>query len=122
MSYSGIRNKKGISEKRAFFGNEKSFSDVLKSQSAEDFSGGCFFGEFAEAPENACALSLNMESRGGALMTRKSHETKYFEKAVRRIKIKDILFIGTGALLNTVIVSQKETIPGIAHAVVIEVE
>ena len=34
---------------------------------------------------------------------------------------KRILVVGTGALLNPIIVSQKETIPGIAHAVVLEV-
>ena len=34
---------------------------------------------------------------------------------------KKILAVGTGALLNPIIVSQKETVPGIAHAVAIEV-
>lgn len=34
---------------------------------------------------------------------------------------KRILAVGTGALLNPIIVSQKETVPGIAHAVAIEV-
>ncbi len=34
---------------------------------------------------------------------------------------KKILAVATGALLNPIIVSQKETVPGIAHAVAIEV-
>jgi stage V sporulation protein AD len=35
-------------------------------------------------------------------------------------KIKSALIIATGALLNPIITAQKETIPGIAHAVVLE--
>lgn len=34
---------------------------------------------------------------------------------------KKILVVGTGALMNPIIVSQKETIPAIAHAITIEV-
>lgn len=37
-------------------------------------------------------------------------------------KIRDILFIGTGALLNSSSVLQKESIPGISHLVRIELE
>lgn len=36
---------------------------------------------------------------------------------VRRGKISDILFLGTGALMNPMSVSQGQTIPGIAHLV-----
>ena len=35
-------------------------------------------------------------------------------------ELKKVLVVATGALLNPIIMSQKETIPGIAHAVVLE--
>ena len=34
--------------------------------------------------------------------------------------LKKVLVVGTGALLNPIIIAQKETIPAIAHAVVLE--
>ena len=40
---------------------------------------------------------------------------------LKQKEYKKILIIGTGALLNPVIVSQKETVPAVAHAIVIEV-
>lgn len=35
-------------------------------------------------------------------------------------KLKKVLMVGTGALLNPIILAQKETIPAIAHAIVLE--
>ena len=96
MSYNEVRNKKGVSEKRAVFGAERSFSDVLKSESTEDFGGGAFFGDFAEVPENGYGLSLNMDSCGLSLMTRKDSEAKKITEALRRVQVKDVIF-GIGA-------------------------
>ena len=51
---------------------------------------------------------------------------KYFSKDIQKIeKIekgdwKRILFVPTGALLSTVSFNEGQTVPGIAHAVVIE--
>ena len=39
---------------------------------------------------------------------------------IKQGKIKRILFIPTGALLSTVSYNEGQTVPGIAHAVVIE--
>jgi len=44
----------------------------------------------------------------------------YFLSKLRDKTYKKILVVATGALLNPVIIAQKETIPGIAHAAVIE--
>lgn len=44
----------------------------------------------------------------------------YLLSKLRDKTYKNILAVATGALLNPVIVAQKETIPGIAHAAVIE--
>ncbi|MDD4389012.1 MAG: stage V sporulation protein AD, partial [Bacilli bacterium] len=44
----------------------------------------------------------------------------YLLSKLRDKTYKKILVVATGALLNPVIVAQKETIPGIAHAAVIE--
>ena len=38
-------------------------------------------------------------------------------KIIRREKLKRVLVVATGALLNPIILQQKETIPCIAHAV-----
>lgn len=45
----------------------------------------------------------------------------YFFKQLKARKLKRILIIGTGALMNSTTTQQKESIPGIAHAVSIEV-
>lgn len=44
----------------------------------------------------------------------------YITRILSRKEMRKILCVATGALLNPVIVSQKESIPGIAHAVVLE--
>ncbi|MFR9208051.1 MAG: stage V sporulation protein AD, partial [Lachnospiraceae bacterium] len=44
----------------------------------------------------------------------------YFMKKLLDKEISKILFVATGALLSPTIVQQGESIPGIAHAVVIE--
>ncbi len=44
----------------------------------------------------------------------------YFYKQLQEKKLKKILFIPTGALMSSTSVQQGESIPGIAHAVVIE--
>ncbi|HHX79673.1 MAG TPA: stage V sporulation protein AD [Acholeplasmataceae bacterium] len=44
----------------------------------------------------------------------------YLLSMLREGHYKKILVVATGALLNAVITAQKETIPGIAHAVVLE--
>jgi len=91
LSYSGLRNKKGIAERRAVFGTERSFSDRLSCESTQDFGGGCFFGSFADVPENGYALSLNMDSCGSALQTRKEHGSQKIAEAVRRVQITDLI-------------------------------
>lgn len=45
----------------------------------------------------------------------------YFFKQLKEKKIKRILVIATGALMNSTSVQQGESIPGIAHAIAIEV-
>ena len=45
----------------------------------------------------------------------------YFFKQLREKKIKKILLMATGALMNSTSTQQGETIPGIAHAVSIEI-
>ena len=44
----------------------------------------------------------------------------YFFRQLRRKKLSRILFAATGALLSPTLIQQKDTIPSIAHAVVIE--
>lgn len=44
------------------------------------------------------------------------------EKEMLAGKYKRVLMVGTGALLNPIILAQKETIPAIAHAIVLESE
>lgn len=44
----------------------------------------------------------------------------YILKAMREKKYKKVLLVATGALLNPIMVAQKETIPSIAHAIVLE--
>ena len=46
----------------------------------------------------------------------------FFIEKLRRHEYKKILFVATGALLSTTSCQQGESIPGIAHAVVIEAE
>ena len=45
----------------------------------------------------------------------------YFFKQLQEKKIKKILILGTGALMNSTTAQQGESIPGIAHAVSIEI-
>lgn len=91
MSYNGVRNKNGISEKRAHF-SAAGASDIPKSINIEDFGAGCFFGECGGVPENGYSLSLNMQPRGTALETRKAHSTKNITQALRRVAITDLIF------------------------------
>ena len=44
----------------------------------------------------------------------------YIVKEMKNNKLKKVLIIATGALMNSVIPCQKESIPAIAHAVVLE--
>ena len=44
----------------------------------------------------------------------------YFFKQLKEGKLKRILLIATGALMNSTSMQQGETIPGIAHAISIE--
>ena len=44
----------------------------------------------------------------------------YVVKQMLAGRLNKVLIIATGALLNPIMVAQKETIPGIAHAVVLE--
>ena len=44
----------------------------------------------------------------------------YFFKQLQSKKLKKILLIATGALMNSTSSQQGETIPGIAHAISIE--
>ncbi len=45
----------------------------------------------------------------------------YFFKQLKQKKLKKILFIATGALMNSTSSQQGESIPGIAHAISIEI-
>ena len=45
----------------------------------------------------------------------------YFYKQLKEKKMKKILLIATGALMNSTSMQQGETIPGIAHAISIEI-
>ena len=45
----------------------------------------------------------------------------YFFKQLKERKIKKMLLIATGALMNSTTSQQGESIPGIAHAISIEV-
>ena len=44
----------------------------------------------------------------------------YFYKQLQERKIKKLLLIATGALMNSTSSQQGESIPGIAHAIAIE--
>lgn len=44
----------------------------------------------------------------------------YVLEALKNKKYKKVLIVATGALLNPIMVAQKETIPSIAHAIVLE--
>ena len=44
----------------------------------------------------------------------------YYLKQLQEKKLKKILFVPTGALLSTVSFNEGQTVPGIAHGVVIE--
>lgn len=46
----------------------------------------------------------------------------YVIEKLRKKEYKRVLIIATGALINTIMNNQKETIPAVAHAVVLEVE
>ena len=46
----------------------------------------------------------------------------FFIEKIRKKEFKKVLFLATGALLSTTASQQGESIPGIAHAVVIEAE
>ena len=46
----------------------------------------------------------------------------FFVEKIRKKELKKVLFLATGALLSTTASQQGESIPGIAHAVVIEAE
>ena len=46
----------------------------------------------------------------------------YILKKMQRGELKKVLIVPTGALLNKDTPLQKETIPGIAHAVTLEIE
>ena len=46
----------------------------------------------------------------------------YIYQMLKRGKYKRVLLCGTGALLNPLIINQKETIPAIAHAIVLRSE
>ena len=46
--------------------------------------------------------------------------SSYFYEKVKRGELKRILFVPTGALMSSTSVQQGESIPGIAHAAVIE--
>lgn len=46
----------------------------------------------------------------------------FFIEKIRKKEYKKVLFVATGALLSTTACQQGESIPGIAHAVVIEAE
>ena len=91
MSYNGVRNKSGISERRAHFGSSAA-SDIPKSINIEDFGAGCFFGAHSGVPENGYALSLNMQPCGTSLETRKEHSAKKITEALRRVALNDIIF------------------------------
>ena len=45
----------------------------------------------------------------------------YLYEMLKQKKYKRILVIATGALLSPLILAQKETIPSVAHAIVLEV-
>ena len=45
----------------------------------------------------------------------------YIVNEMKRGKFRKVLFIATGALLSTTASQQGETLPGIAHAVVLEI-
>lgn len=100
MSYSRVRNKNGISEKRAHFGAH-AFSDVTQSIEADDLGGGSFFCAFSDVPENGNALSLNLHPHGRALETRADFLTAKIKKALRRVEIRDLLY-GEGDMLTPV--------------------
>lgn len=46
----------------------------------------------------------------------------YFFKQLQEKKIKRLLLMATGALMNSTSMQQGESIPGIAHAISIEVK
>ena len=45
----------------------------------------------------------------------------YFYKQLKEKKLKRILLIATGALMNSTSTQQGESIPGIAHAISVEI-
>ncbi len=59
-------------------------------------------------------------SRIGMRMCSLGAECAFPAKAGKRGELKRILFVPTGALLSTVSFNEGQTIPGIAHGVVLE--
>ena len=69
----------------------------------------CFFVEIRTVPiSSGCACIATVFSG-------------YIYKQLKEKKLKRILLIATGALTNATTAQQGETIPGIAHAVAIEI-
>jgi hypothetical protein len=67
-------------------------SDVIRSVESEDFDGGCFFGDFADVPENGSAMMLNLLNSGNALETRKDYILKGITEATRLAEVKNTLY------------------------------
>ncbi|MDD4689614.1 MAG: stage V sporulation protein AD, partial [Eubacteriales bacterium] len=66
------------------------------------------------------AKKQNVESGGSGCGCSAVVLCAHLLKEVRKGKLNKLLFVGTGALMSPVSLQQGESIPGIAHAVVIE--
>ena len=74
------------------FDSASVLSDVIRSVESEDFDGGCFFGDFADVPENGSAMMLNLLNSGNALETRKDYILKGITEATRLAEVKNTLY------------------------------
>ena len=92
MSYKKIRNQKGVSAKRSVYDSASVISDVIRSVESESFDGGCFFGDFADVPENGSSMMLNLMNSGNALETRNDYILKSITEATRRAEVKNLLY------------------------------
>ena len=76
--------------------------------------------KFKDCGEMIYEKEKNFEGGGSGCGCSASVLTGYFYKQLRKGALKRILVLSTGALLSTISPFQGESIPGIAHAVVLE--
>ena len=63
--------------------------------------------------------TLNIDVPVGGFALEIQHKEQYILDKIKLGELKKVLFVGTGALLSPTSSLQKESIPGIAHAVLI---